>query len=178
MASIRVERGEIATASADAVMRPVTSDWAAVTPAMRRLELALGRDLAEQCQAMGELPVGAAVVTPAGELSFELAIHVAVRSRTEPVSPAGVIRGLVAGLRRLEEWGVRRVAMPPLGTGAGNLEAEAAAELSIPVLIEHMATSVFPEEVIIVVESDYERDVFSDRLNQAQAPGPADRGHA
>lgn len=164
---IRVERGDIATAEADAVLRPVTSEWTAVTPAMRRLELALGTRLAEQCQATGDLPVGSALVTPGGDLPFELAIHVAVRSATEPVSPAGTVRGLRAGLRRLEEWGVRRVAMPPLGTGAGNLEIEDAADLSIPVLVEHQALSTFPEDVLIVVESEYEQDVFERRLRQA-----------
>jgi len=165
---IRVERGELAAATAAAVLRPVTSEWAAVTPASRRLEVALGTSLAEQCRATGELPVGAALVTPGGALGFELAVHVAVRSATEPVSPAGVVRALRAGLRRLDEWGVRSVAMPPLGTGAGNLDIEEAAELSIPVLLEHMDSCAFPGEVVIVVESEYEQDVFERRLR----PGP------
>jgi O-acetyl-ADP-ribose deacetylase (regulator of RNase III) len=176
---IRVERGDIATVEADAVLRPVTSEWMAVTPAMRRLELALGLRLLEQCQATGDLPVGTALVTPAGELAFELAVHVAVRSATEPVSAGGMVRALRAGLRRLEEWGVRRVAMPPLGTGAGNLEIEESADLAIPVLVEQQATSPFPEDVIIVVESEYEQDVFERRLRQAYAvrePGPVRTG--
>lgn len=164
---IRVERGEIAAARTAAVLRPVTSEWAAVTPAMRRLELALGSSLADQCAATGELPVGSALVTLAGDLDFELAIHVSVRSPTEPVTARRVDRALRAGLRRLEEWGVRSVAMPPLGTGAGNLGVEESADLSIPVLVEHVEGSAFPEEVVIVVESEYEETVFAQRLNQA-----------
>jgi serine/threonine-protein kinase len=166
---IRVERGELAAAVAGAVLRPVTSEWDAVTPATRRLELALGADLADQVRATGELPVGAALVTPAGALEFELAVHVAVRSLTEAVTAAGVVRGLRAGLLRLQEWGVRSVALPPLGTGAGNLEIEESADLSIPVLLDHMASHEFPEEVLIVVESEYEQDVFERRLHQARA---------
>lgn len=151
------------------MLRPVTAEWDAVTPATRRLELALGADLAAQCRATGDLPVGAALVTPAGDLPFELAVHVAVRSVTEPVSAASVVRALRAGLGRLQEWGVRSVVLPPLGTGAGNLDAEESAELTIPVLLEHADAHEFPEDVLIVVESDYERDVFEGRLRQAMA---------
>ena len=57
--------------------------------------------------------------------------------------------------------------MPPLGTGAGNLGIEESADLSIPVLVEHVESSAFPEEVVIVVESEYEETVFTQRLNQA-----------
>lgn len=164
---IRVEQGELAAAPAAAVLRPVSSEWDAVTPATRRLELALGADLAAQCRAQGELPVGTALVTPAGELLFDLVVHVAVRSATEAVSAAAVVRGLRAGLGRLREWGVRSVALPPLGTGAGNLDVEESADLSIPVLLDHMDGNEYPEDVVIVVDSDYERDVFERRLEQA-----------
>lgn len=162
-------RGELAGAGAAAVLRPVTSEWDAVTPATRRLELALGAELAAQCRATDDLPVGAALVTPAGDLPFELVVHVAVRSVTEPVSAAGVVRGLRAGLGRLQEWGVRSVAMPPLGTGAGNLDIEETAELTIPVLLDHGDANEFPEDVLIVVDSEYEREVFEGRLRQATA---------
>jgi O-acetyl-ADP-ribose deacetylase (regulator of RNase III) len=79
-----------------------------------------------------------------------------------------VVRGLRAGLGRLQEWGVRSVALPPLGTGAGNLDIEESAELTIPVLLDHVDAYDFPEDILIVVESDYEQDVFERRLRQAR----------
>ena len=69
-------------------------------------------------------------------------------------------RGLVNGLRRLAEWGIESVAMPPLGTGAGNLDAEESARVMIPAIREHQLASARPLRVAIVVESDYEYDVF------------------
>ena len=62
---------------------------------------------------------------------------------------------------------MRSVAMPPLGTGAGHLGIEESAELMIPVLIEHMESNAFTEAVVVVVESEYEEDVFGRRLQQA-----------
>ncbi|MGH7503891.1 MAG: macro domain-containing protein [Longimicrobiales bacterium] len=161
---IRVERSELAGIETQAILRPVTADWAAVTPAMRRLEVAAGRALEQQCRSLGELPVGSAVVTGAGDLPVEFMVHVCVRSIEQPVSSAGVRRALVAGLRRLEEWGIGRVAMPLLGTGAGNLDAEDAAALLVSVLNDATAAGRAPAEVVIVADSDYEETAILSRL--------------
>ena len=157
---IRVLWAELATTAAEAVLRPVSAEWTAVTPAMRRLELAAGTDLERQCRTLGELPVGSAVITSAGELTAKFMIHVIVRSVEEPVSVSGVRRGLDNGLRRVDEWGIQRLAMAPLGTGAGNLEADDAAAIIVPALIERMHRGNQPREVEIYVDSEYEKDVF------------------
>lgn len=157
---IRIVQGDLAAADTEAVLRPVTAEWTAVTHAMRRLEIAAGEVPAEQCRRLGELPVGSAVITQAGDLPAQFMIHVIVRSVDEPVTEAGVRRALQNGLRRIAEWGIRRVAMAPLGTGAGNLDADEAASIMIPVLLEQVRAGGPPSEVEIYVDSDYEKDVF------------------
>lgn len=142
-------------------MRPVTAEWTAVTPSMRQLELAAGDAPAEQCRQLGELPVGSAVITGAGDLSAQFLIHIIVRSAEEPVTASGVRRGLQNGLRRLTEWGIRHVALAPLGTGAGNLDADESAAIMIPLLADQVRADGALTEVEIYVDSDYERDVFA-----------------
>jgi O-acetyl-ADP-ribose deacetylase len=161
---IRIVQGELADAAIDAVLRPVTAEWTPVTHAMRRLEIAAGDLPAEQCRRLGELPVGSAVITPAGDLPAQFLIHAVVRSVDEPVTGSGVRRALLNGLRRAAEWGIERVAMAPLGTGAGNLDADEAASIMIPVLIEHMQEDGPPSEVEIYVDTEYEKDVFERQL--------------
>lgn len=163
---IRVARGELAESRASAVIRPVTSEWGAVTPAMRRLEVAAGEALHAQCERLGELPVGSAVITGGGELAAQFMVHVAVRSREEPVTESIVRLALRNGLRRLSEWAIESVAIAPLGTGAGNLDPETAAAAMAEVLAEHLATEQYPQEVEIVVDSEYEHEVFDRRLQQ------------
>ncbi len=172
---IAVVRGALAEADVDAVLRPVSAEWTAVNPAMRRLELEAGPDIERQCRSLGELPVGSAVVTGSGNLPAEFMVHVIVRSVDTPVTPGGVRRALQAGLRRLEEWGIARVALPPLGTGAGNLDAEESADLMIPLLLAHMETDRNPREILIVTDSEYEQDAFERRLRRAgSAPEPGE----
>jgi O-acetyl-ADP-ribose deacetylase (regulator of RNase III) len=163
---IRVERGELADQAVAAVLRPVSAEWTAVTNAMRRLELAAGPDVDRQCRSLGDLPVGSAVVTSAGALAAEFMVHVVVRSVEQQVTRTAVQRALVAGLRRLEEWGIPAVAMPPLGTGAGNLDAEESADVMVPVLQAHLDSGRDPREVVIVVDSEYEEAAFRTRIER------------
>jgi len=161
---IEVQIADPATVAVGALLRPVAADGSAVTPAMRRLELAAGEAMLDQLARVGELPVGAAAITPAGALAAEFVVHVSVRSRDEPVSPAGVRLGLVNGLRRVREWAIDNIAVVPLGTGAGNLDAEQAAEVMVPVLAEHVEQGGPPSRIVIVVETEYEREAFVRRL--------------
>jgi O-acetyl-ADP-ribose deacetylase len=154
---IEVRQVDLAEVAAGAVMRPVAADFSAVTPAMRRLDQAAGPAVAAQCRRIGELPLGSAVITTAGELAAEYLVHVAVRSEEEDVHASTVRRGILNGLRRVSEWEIEDVAMPLLGTGAGNLDAEEAAEILVAVLAEHLRSSSFPKRIVVVVENDYER---------------------
>lgn len=157
---IRVEVGDLRSVQAEAILRPVAADWSAVTPAMRRLELAAGRALAERCAALGELPVGSAVITDAGELAASFMIHAVVRSKDEEVSISTVRTALRNGLRRASEFGIERLHCAPVGLGAGNLELEACAEAMTAEIEAHFERGEPPREVVIVVDSEVARDVF------------------
>lgn len=167
---IEVVIGDIAAVDATAIMHPVSAEWDPVTPAMRRLELAAGEVVAQQCAKIGELPVGSAVITSAGAVRAEFMVHVIVRSRMEAVSESGVQRGLQNGLRRCLEWGIESIAVPPIGTGAGNLDPEDVAQLMIPILFEHMHEARFPAQVYLVAESEYERAAFEQQLRHYDLP--------
>jgi O-acetyl-ADP-ribose deacetylase (regulator of RNase III) len=87
-------------------------------------------------------------------------VHVVIRSAAEPVTAASVRRGLQNGLRRVAEWGITRLALPPLGTGAGNLDADEVAGIIVPMLSDAIRAGGPPSSVEVCVDGDYERDVF------------------
>lgn len=164
---IAVRVGDLATVVAAALVRPITAEGEAATAAARRVELAAGAAVQEQGRRLGELPVGSAAITGAGALPATFLIHVVVRSYEEPVTAEGVRRALTNGLRRLEEWGIESVALPLLGTGAGNLDAEAAADVLVPTLALHLRERARPLHITLVVESDYERGAVERALARA-----------
>ena len=61
--------------------------------------------------------------------------------------------------------------MAPLGTGAGNLDAEESAEVMVAVLSEHLRTAAYPSRVVVVVEDPYQEDVFSAAVERRASAG-------
>jgi len=117
-----------------------------------------------------DLPVGAAVVTGAGgDLPAEFVIHAIIQSETEPVSQQGVARAWRSALERAQEWEFARLSAPPLGTGAGNLTLEDAADIMVTELTAHRARAAFPTDIALVVETDAEREVFEAALRRGSA---------
>ncbi len=157
---IEARVGELAQVVAGALIRPVASDFAPVTPAMSRFSEAAGPAVAAQCAALGELPLGSAAITAAGALPADFIIHVVVRTAAENATAAVVRQGLRNALRRAADWGIDVLALAPLGTGAGNLDAEESALAMVPVLAEHESRTGRPLQATIVVEDAYQKAVF------------------
>src|SRR5207249_11866162 len=131
------------------------------TPAVRRLEQVGGAEFTGHMRIQKELAVGAAVVTAGGgDLPAEFVIHAVIRSDTEPVTRDGVARAWQSALERAQEWEFARLTVPPIGTGAGNLSVEDAAEVMVRVLKAHTGNASFPAGVALVVETPEARDAF------------------
>lgn len=163
---ITVVVDDIAFVEADAVVRPATDRLEATSSALRHLEQIGGPAFWQQLEVRQELAVGAAVVTGGGELSTEFVIHAVIRSVTEPVSELTVRRALTSALQRAVDWQLSRVAIPPLGTGAGNLSLEDAAAVMVDVISRHTAVSQYPSEVYIVVDNEEDKRVFDALLRR------------
>lgn len=169
---IDVVRGELATAPTEGILRPVNARGDAVSAAGRRLELQAGSGPADRLRELGDLPVGGAVITPGGELQAAFVIHVVVQAADEPVSAAGVRRALENGLRRAAEWEIESLAVPPVGTGPGNLDAERAADILLEAIAAHVTGSGAPRRLQVVVESEFDEELYRRRLSAQSGADP------
>lgn len=165
---IEVRRADLSTLPVEAVLRPVSAEGDAVSPAGRRLETAAGEEIVERLRVAGEVPVGGAVLTAGGNLSASFVIHVVVQSVEESVTGLGVRRALVNGLRRAADFGIRSLALPPLGAGPLGLPAEEAAGIVLDVLGEHLEEGTEPRELFIAVETDFEEELYRRRMSALQ----------
>ncbi len=158
---IRVLLGDISEQRVDGVMRPARSDLAPVSAASRDLVLVAGFELQERLARMGLLPVGGAVLTPAGLLPCPFLIHAVVMSEEEPATALSVQRALRNGLRRASDWGLGSLALPPFGLAVGAADPEIAARAQVEILFNHLDEGLPPRDLTIVVTSDYESDLFT-----------------
>lgn len=165
MIDVRVD--DLGFFEGEAIVRPVNATLGATTPVMRRLERAAGEAFSDQTRIAEPLPVGAAVVTRAGNLGVEYVIHGVVCSDDEAVSRNSVRQSLTSALQRADAFHIRELAIAPFGLGAGNLDIEDSAEVMIAVLREHMRRSSYPASVLIVVETALEEQVLRNFLKAA-----------
>jgi len=165
---IRVVVDDLASFAADALVRPATTRLDPTAAALRRLEIAGGQEFQNRIRMSHELAVGAAVVTAAGgDLPTEFVIHAVIRSETEPVTRGNVARAWLSTLHQAREWEFTHVSAPPLGTGAGNLSMEDAAEIMATVLHAHKGGAQFPADVSFIVERPEDQQVFEAALQRA-----------
>jgi O-acetyl-ADP-ribose deacetylase (regulator of RNase III) len=126
---IRVVVDDLAFLSVDAVLRPADERLDPITPGGVRLDAQAGPRFREQRRAQFPFDVGAAVVTGAGELPAGFVIHLVLQSAERPVTRDTVRQALVSAWQRADDWGLKRLASPLVGAGAGQLPPEEAAAL-------------------------------------------------
>jgi O-acetyl-ADP-ribose deacetylase (regulator of RNase III) len=171
---IRVVVDDIASLAADALVRPATTSLDPTAAALRRVEIVGGAEFESRRRLTRELAVGAAVVTAAGgDLPAEFVIHAVIRSETEPVTRGSVARAWLSALHQAQEWQFAHLSVPPLGTGAGNLPLEDAADIMATVLHAHLGNARFPADVSFVVETPEEREVVEAALRRNAETGEA-----
>jgi O-acetyl-ADP-ribose deacetylase (regulator of RNase III) len=148
---------DLATTTADAVLRPADESLGPLTPAISRLDEDAGPRFAEQRRLTTPLKAGAAVVTGGGDLRAPYVLHVVIRDPDSRVGRDVVRRALVSAWQRAADWELSTIAAPLVGAGAGQLSVEEAAIL----LAETFPTEQTgcPTELHIVVERDAEREV-------------------
>jgi O-acetyl-ADP-ribose deacetylase (regulator of RNase III) len=161
---IDVRVDDLAFYEGEAIARPVNAMLGATTPVMRKLERAAGASFVEKARLSEPLPVGAAVVTNAGDLPVELLIHGVVSSDDEPASRATVRLALMSALQRAVAFQIRELAIAPFGLGAGNLDIEDSADVMAEVLTDHMKRSSYPSTVLVIAETELEEQVLRARL--------------
>jgi serine/threonine-protein kinase len=158
---IHVLTGVLSEQGLEGIVRPIRSDLAPLTHAARDVVAAAGPSVAERLDQLGTLPLGSAVITPAGALPASFIIHIVTASEDEPETPLSVQRALRNGLRRAADWGLKSLAIPPLGAGAGHLDAEDAARAQLEILADHLDEGLPPLDLTIVVAGEYEAEVFA-----------------
>ena len=161
---IHVVRGDLASVTADAVVRPATTRLLPMTPALHALDEAAGPSFLQQTHLRHELPAGAAVVTGGGSLVAEFVVHLVLGPAPDTVTTDTLRRAMEAALWQCTQWQIAILACPI--PAAGNLAVEAAASVVLDAVRSHMRNADHPATVLIVAADEHEHAYVSARLGQ------------
>lgn len=112
----------------------------------------------------GPLPVGAAIVTPAGRLAARLVIHAVSIDRDRRTSATAIEAAVRSAMARAREVGAASIAFPALGTGVGGFPLEEAARVAVATVRDELARSPAIEQVVFALKGAATYDAFEAAL--------------
>jgi O-acetyl-ADP-ribose deacetylase (regulator of RNase III) len=123
---LTVRQGDITSFDGDAIVNAANNHLvlgAGVAGAIRRRG---GPSIQDACDRHGPIRVGEAALTGAGDLGVRWVIHAAAMG-DEPVTERSIHDCTVAAVEIAAEQGMRRIAVPVLGSGVGGFDFDQAA---------------------------------------------------
>lgn len=173
---LKMFRGDITAVDADAIINSSNNDLllgGGVSGAISRIA---GPAVQEECHKIGTIPLGTAAATTAGNLKAQWIIHAAVNPLGLWADAKSVRNAMRASLAKASELGVKRLAMPALGTGTGALPVARCADIILEEVLKHCEgdqTSL--EEVTFVLYDEKPFAIFDERYRikvLGEAPPP------
>jgi O-acetyl-ADP-ribose deacetylase len=151
---IELRLGDITLVEADAIVNAANTDLilgAGVSGAIGR---GGGAALQEECDKIGCVRLGDAVVTSAGGLRAKYVIHAASMEIGRFATDRDIARATRSALERAEELGLRTIAFPAIGTGVAAFPVDRCAQLMLEEIAQHLVRTRCIEKVILVLLKD------------------------
>ncbi len=169
MTRLEIWNGDICVLEVDAIVNPAApSLWmsAGVGGALKRA----GGDAIEFAAVrQGPVPVGSAVVTPAGTLAARYVIHAVSLDHDHRTSAAAIEAAIRSSMTQARQLSVSSIAFPALGTGLGGFPLSEAAEVTVRTLREELNDPGSLDHVIMALRGGEAYQAFSAALAQ-EAP--------
>lgn len=166
MSSVRVWLGDITTLDVDAIVNAANTSLLGGGGVDGAIHRAAGPDLREECRGLGGCPTGEARISGGHRLFARHIIHTVGPvwhggDKGEDELLASCYR---ASLALAEEHGVRTLAFPAISTGVYGFPIERAAQIAVREVRGHLAGPTGLDEVILVVFSTRDEDVYREAL--------------
>jgi O-acetyl-ADP-ribose deacetylase (regulator of RNase III) len=178
VARIELWNGDICELEVDAIVNAANlSLWMAtgVGGAMKR---AGGDEIEFAAVRQAPVPLGGAIVTPAGRLAARAVIHAVSLDRDRRTSGPVIEAAVRSAMARAREIGAASIAFPALGTGVGGFPLDEAARITVQTVRDELPISPSVEHVIFALRGAAAYQSFQAALvASAIEPGPA-VGHA
>ena len=165
---IVLREGDISEEEVDAIVNAANSALllgAGVAGAIREKG---GPEIQAECDALGPIAVGDAVVTGAGRLRARFVIHAAGMPVGGPASAESVRSCVRRSFELAAERGCRTLAIPAIGAGIGGLSVQRCAEILLEEAQAHLSGATPLEEIRIVLYGEPVYRVFESTRDAAK----------
>jgi len=168
--AIVLRKGDLTEAPVDAIVNAANNDLILGGGVAGAIRAKGGPSIQAECDKLGPIPIGEAVVTGAGKLKARYVIHAASMRLGGRTSEAALRDSTRNSLRRAAEQGLKSVAFPAIGTGIAGFPIERCAVVMLEEIRDHLRGAaplerVAPvERVEMVLFDERALEVFKDFL--------------
>lgn len=170
MARIELWNGDICDLEVDAIVNAANLSLWMSTGVGGALKRAGGDSIEFAAVRQAPVPLGGAIVTPAGKLAARAVIHAVSLDRERRTSGPVIEAAVRSAMARAREIGATSIAFPALGTGVGGFPLDEAARITIDTVRDELETSPTIAHVVFALRGSAVYHAFSAALHPAHEP--------
>jgi O-acetyl-ADP-ribose deacetylase (regulator of RNase III) len=127
-----------------------------------------GEDIQKECDRIGEIYVGGAVLTTAGNLKAKYVIHAVGPRMGEGDEEDKLQNAVLNSLKVAEENDLESIAFPAISTGIFGYPVEKCADVMLNVIVEYSKKATKLKEIIICLWGADNFNIFANKLSQSK----------
>lgn len=167
MARMQLWNGDICDLEVDAIVNPANLSLWMATGVGGAIKRAGGDAIEFAAVRQAPVPLGEAIVTPAGKLAAQVVIHAVSLDRDRRTSGPVIEAAVRSAMARAREIGAVSVAFPALGTGVGGFPLEEAARITVDTVRDELERSPGIEHVTFALRGAAAYEAFGQAMNAA-----------
>ena len=151
MGRIVLSEGDITEQEVDAIVNAANTDLILGSGVAGAIRSKGGPSIQEECNAIGEIPLGGVALTKGGALPATHVIHAAGMSPGGQADESSVRSCVRESLALAAAEGFRTIALPAIGAGVGGFGLQRCAEVSLDEARLHLAEETSLDEIRFVL---------------------------
>lgn len=165
MARIELWNGDICDLEVDAIVNAANLSLWMSTGVGGALKRAGGDSIEFAAVRQAPVPLGEAIVTPAGTLAAKAVIHAVSLDRHRRTSAPVIEAAVRSAMARAREIGATSIAFPALGTGVGGFPLDEAARITVDTVRDELNNSPTITHVVFALRGTAAYEAFSVALH-------------
>ena len=175
LARIELWNGDICELEVDAIVNPANLSLWMATGVGGAIKRAGGDAIEFAAVRQAPVPLGEAIVTPAGSLAAKSVIHAVSLDRDRRTSATVIEAAVRNAMARAREIEALSVAFPALGTGVGGFPLDEAARVTVATVRDELERSPGIDHVIFALRGAAAYEAFGAALAAPSEAGAADK---
>jgi O-acetyl-ADP-ribose deacetylase (regulator of RNase III) len=151
VARIELWNGDICDLEVDAIVNAANLSLWMSTGVGGAIKRAGGDQIEFAAVRQAPVPLGGAIVTPAGKLAAKAVIHAVSLDRDRRTSAATIDAAVRSAIARAREIGAASIAFPALGTGVGGFPLDEAALVTVRAVRDELPASPTIKHVVFAM---------------------------